>query len=75
MDELGLFTVALGLSGLWRVVRTEFDPRGRGRPAGSAQHAGRKHLEHRVHRDQHGVGFAVAAGETVSNDDHRDAAR
>jgi transposase len=26
MDELGLFTVALGLSGPWRVVRTEFDP-------------------------------------------------
>jgi len=26
MDELGLFTVALGLSGPWRVTRTEFDP-------------------------------------------------
>jgi transposase len=26
MDELGLFTAALGLSGPWRVVRTEFDP-------------------------------------------------
>ena len=25
MDELGLFTAALGLSGPWRVVRTEFD--------------------------------------------------
>jgi transposase len=25
MDELGLFTVALGLSGPWRVIRTEFD--------------------------------------------------
>ena len=26
MDELGLFTAALGLSRPWRVVRTEFDP-------------------------------------------------
>ena len=26
MDELGLFTLALGLSGSWRVIRTEFDP-------------------------------------------------
>ncbi len=26
MDELGLFTVVLGLSGPWRVTRTEFDP-------------------------------------------------
>jgi transposase len=26
MDELGLFTAALGLSGPWRVVRGEFDP-------------------------------------------------
>jgi transposase len=26
MDELGLFTAALGLSGSWRVIRTEFDP-------------------------------------------------
>jgi transposase len=26
MDELGLFTAALGLSGPWRVMRTEFDP-------------------------------------------------
>jgi transposase len=26
MDELGLFTAALGLSGPWRVTRTEFDP-------------------------------------------------
>jgi transposase len=26
MDELGLFTAALGLSGPWRVIRTEFDP-------------------------------------------------
>jgi transposase len=26
MDELGLFTAALGLSGPWRVVRSEFDP-------------------------------------------------
>jgi len=26
MDELSLFTAALGLSGLWRVTRTEFDP-------------------------------------------------
>jgi hypothetical protein len=26
MDELGLFTAALGLSGPWRVARTEFDP-------------------------------------------------
>jgi len=26
MDELGLFTLALGLSRPWRVVRTEFDP-------------------------------------------------
>jgi transposase len=26
MDELGLFTAALGLSGSWRVMRTEFDP-------------------------------------------------
>lgn len=26
LDELGLFTEALGLSGLWRVVRREFDP-------------------------------------------------
>ena len=25
MDELGLFTAALGLSGPWRVARTEFD--------------------------------------------------
>jgi transposase len=25
MDELGLFTAALGLSGPWRVIRTEFD--------------------------------------------------
>ncbi len=25
MDELGLFTVALGLSGPWRVIRSEFD--------------------------------------------------
>jgi hypothetical protein len=25
MDELGLFTVALGLSGPWRVVHSEFD--------------------------------------------------
>ena len=25
MDELGLFTVALGLSAPWRVTRTEFD--------------------------------------------------
>ena len=25
MDELGLFTAALGLTGPWRVVRTEFD--------------------------------------------------
>jgi len=25
MDELGLFTAALGLSGPWRVTRTEFD--------------------------------------------------
>jgi hypothetical protein len=28
MDELGLFTAALGLSGPWRVVRTEFDVEG-----------------------------------------------
>ena len=28
MDELGLFTVALGLGGPWRVVRTEFDVEG-----------------------------------------------
>jgi transposase len=28
MDELGLFTAALGLSGPWRVVRTEFDIEG-----------------------------------------------
>jgi transposase len=28
MDELGLFTAALGLSGPWRVVRSEFDPEG-----------------------------------------------
>jgi hypothetical protein len=26
LDELGLFTVALGLSEPWRVTRTEFDP-------------------------------------------------
>ena len=26
MDELGLFTAALGLSGPWRVIRSEFDP-------------------------------------------------
>jgi transposase len=26
MDELGLFTLALGLSGPWRVIRTEFEP-------------------------------------------------
>ena len=26
MDELGLFTVALGLSRPWRVSRSEFDP-------------------------------------------------
>jgi transposase len=26
MDESGLFTAALGLSGPWRVIRTEFDP-------------------------------------------------
>ena len=26
MDELGLFTAALGLSEPWRVTRTEFDP-------------------------------------------------
>ena len=26
MDELGLFTAALGLTGPWRVARTEFDP-------------------------------------------------
>ena len=25
MDELGLFTAALGLSGPWRVTRSEFD--------------------------------------------------
>ena len=25
MDELGLFTAALGLSGPWRVMRSEFD--------------------------------------------------
>jgi hypothetical protein len=25
IDELGLFTAALGLTGLWRVARTEFD--------------------------------------------------
>ena len=25
MDELGLFTAALGLTGPWRVARTEFD--------------------------------------------------
>jgi hypothetical protein len=25
MDELGLFTAALGLSAPWRVTRTEFD--------------------------------------------------
>ncbi|MGH3771354.1 MAG: hypothetical protein ACRDRW_08160 [Pseudonocardiaceae bacterium] len=25
MDELGLFTAALGLGGPWRVVRSEFD--------------------------------------------------
>jgi transposase len=25
MDELGLFTAALGLSGSWRVTRSEFD--------------------------------------------------
>ena len=25
MDELGLFTAALGLGGPWRVARTEFD--------------------------------------------------
>jgi hypothetical protein len=25
MDELGLFMAALGLSGPWRVTRTEFD--------------------------------------------------
>jgi hypothetical protein len=30
MDELGLFTAALGLSGPWRVTRSEFD-------AGTAQ--------------------------------------
>jgi hypothetical protein len=28
MDELGLFAAALGLSGPWRVVRSEFDPEG-----------------------------------------------
>jgi transposase len=28
MDELGLFTAALGLGGPWRVVRTEFDVEG-----------------------------------------------
>jgi transposase len=28
MDELGLFTAALGLSGPWQVVRSEFDPEG-----------------------------------------------
>jgi hypothetical protein len=28
MDELGLFTAALGLGGPWRVVRSEFDPEG-----------------------------------------------
>ncbi len=28
MDELGLFTAALGLSGPWRVARTEFDAEG-----------------------------------------------
>ena len=26
LDELGLFTAALGLSEPWRVTRTEFDP-------------------------------------------------
>jgi transposase len=26
MDELGVFTAALGLRGPWRVIRTEFDP-------------------------------------------------
>ena len=28
MDELGLFTAALGLSGPWRVTRTEFNVEG-----------------------------------------------
>ena len=28
MDELGLFTAALGLTGPWRVTRTEFDAEG-----------------------------------------------
>jgi hypothetical protein len=28
VDELGLFRAALGLSGPWRVVRSEFDPEG-----------------------------------------------
>ena len=28
MDELGLFTAALGLGGPWRVVRSEFDAEG-----------------------------------------------
>ena len=28
MDELGLFTAALGLTAPWRVVRTEFDVEG-----------------------------------------------
>ena len=39
-----------------------------------AQHGEHDHLEDRVQRDQHGGGLAVAAGQVVPDDDHRDAA-
>jgi hypothetical protein len=34
MDELGLFTAALGLGGSWRVTRSEFDAERTSTPAG-----------------------------------------
>ena len=50
------------------------EPAGKHREVEPAEDGEHDHLEHRVDRDQHGGGLAVAAGQVVPDDDHRDAA-
>ena len=53
----------------------EAQPSGQHREVEPAEHGEHDHLEDGVDRDQHGGRLAVAAGEVVPDDHHRDAAR